>query len=158
MLDLLLLATESKHSLNLACGSAAKAVHSSNRPANTPRDDSKPLIGEEADEDGPGDTDEAGNDAYSPLSSIDASGLDLEGAATDEDDEGLEADDHDDDADEDPIAEDTLEHIELVVETAVVEDVEDLHPDEAVEDERVELELHVGVGKVIAEDVATGKV
>ena len=70
----------------------------------------------------------------------------------------MEADDHDDDADEEPVAEDTFKHVELVVEAAVVEDVEDLHPDEAVEDEGVELELYVRVGKVVAEDIATGKV
>jgi hypothetical protein len=52
----------------------------------------------------------------------------------------------------------TLKNVELVVETSVVEDVEDLHPDECVEDDSVQLELLVGIGEIVAENGATSEV
>jgi hypothetical protein len=70
----------------------------------------------------------------------------------------LQTNDHDRDADEKPVGEDALKHVNLVVDTAVVEDVEDLHPHKDVEDEGVELELLVGVREVVAENVSTGEV
>ena len=122
------------------------------------RNSSEPFIGEAPNEDCPRNTNETSDDADSPLCAIDTSGLDLEGAATDKHNENLQANNHDNDANEEPIAKDTLKHVELVVETPVVEDVEDLHPDEAIEDDCVELELLVGIGKFVAKDIATSEV
>lgn len=55
---------------------------------------------------------------------------------------------------------DALENVEPVVETAVVELVEDLHPDEGVEDDGVEFEAARWVGGyvVVVEDGGAGKV
>lgn len=49
-------------------------------------------------------------------------------------------------------------HVELVVETTAVELVEDLHPDEHVEDDGVELEFLRGDGGVVAEDRVASEV
>ena len=85
-------------------------------------------------------------------------GADLEWSTTDKDDHDLQTDDEDYDANEEQVAMNTLEYVEFVVEAAVVEDIEDLHPHKAVENEGVELELLVGVGEVVAEDFATCEV
>lgn len=67
--------------------------------------------------------------------------------------------DHDGvDEDEEQVAVDADKHVELVVETTAVELVEDLHPDEHVEDDGIELELFGRDGGVVAEDGVAGKV
>ena len=134
-----------EHALNLAAAFAAPPVDHDDRLADDTRDDSEPLIREIPDQNCPGDTNETGDDADSPLSAINTSRFDLECATTDEHNENLESNDHDDDANEEPVAEYALKHVKLVIETPVVEDVEDLHPNEAVEDDSVELELLIGV-------------
>lgn len=53
---------------------------------------------------------------------------------------------------------DADEDVELVVETTAVELVEDLHPDEHVEDYGIELELLRGDGGVVAEDGVASEV
>ena len=62
------------------------------------------------------------------------------------------------DDDEEQVAVDTHENVELVVKTATVEFVEDLHPDEHVEDDGVELQFFGFDGCVVAEDGTTGEV
>lgn len=56
-------------------------------------------------------------------------------ATSDEDDHDLCGNDDELYADEEPIAEDTFEDIEIVIQTPVVVLVEDLHPDKDVENE-----------------------
>lgn len=122
------------------------------------RNSCKPRIGEVPDNDSPGNTHDTNNNRYGPLSSVNAARLDLESTTSNENDHDLQTDDESDYANKVGVAVDAFEHIEPVVESPVVEDVEDLHPDEGVEDDGVELELLVLVGEVVAENVATSEV
>jgi len=69
----------------------------------------------------------------------------LKRSAADEDDHNLQCDNKYDDTDEEKVAEDPLEHVEFVIETSVVENIEDLHPDEAVENDSIKLNLLVRI-------------
>ena len=92
------------------------------------------------------------------MNSVETSRLDLEGTTSNEDNHDLQADDENDYANEEQVAMDALKHVELVVESPVVEDIEDLHPDECVKDDGVKLQLLVWVGEVVVENIATGKI
>ena len=83
---------------------------------------------------------------------------DLESTTTNENDGDLSANHDTVDADKEEVALKTSEDVELVVQTAVVEFVEDLHPDKSVEDHGVKLELLRGVVEVVFEDASTGEV
>jgi hypothetical protein len=155
-LFVLLALLEKPHKLRRSL--TAPSVHNNKRLADESCNNSKPLVREVSDTNRPWDANEASNDGNSPLRSIDTPRLDLERATADEDDGDLKSDDQNHNADEEEVAEDAFKHIELVVETSVVEDVEDLHPDKTVENDSVELQLFVGIRKVVAEDVATGEV
>ena len=64
---------------------------------------------------------------------------DLESGTADENDHYLTTDHDGVDADEEVVLENAFEDIEFVVQTAVVEFIEDLHPDEGVEDYGIQL-------------------
>ena len=70
----------------------------------------------------------------------------------------MQTDDHEYNANEEPVAKDTLKHIDLIIEASVVENVKNLHPDEDVEDEGVELQLLICVREVITEDISASEV
>ena len=81
---------------------------------------------------------------------------DLERATTNKDNQRLTADHDEEDADEEQVTLDTLQNVELVVQTAVVQRVEDLHPDEGVEDHGLQL-CHL-LFSAVTEDLRTRKV
>lgn len=120
------------------------------RPGNSQADRAGPRIGELADSGAPGDGDGSEAERETPL--LPVQGHDLEGLAADEDDEHLPPDHDGVDDDEEPVARDALEDVEAVVQAAVAELVEDLQPDERVEDQRVEpLRLVLVVGNAVSE-------
>lgn len=133
-----------------ACG----AVGDGDGSADDMCDLRKPLVGEEADQDGHGQRQCCEDDADGPLVSADLG--DAEGLATDEDNGDLGADHDAVDADEEVVVLQAGEDVQFVVETTVVEFVEDLHPDEGVEDHRVEFELLCGC--VIAKDFIAAEI
>jgi len=97
----------------------------------------EPEIREETDEDRPRQAERGEDDGNTPVLAVDA--LNRERATANEHDHDLAGDHDDRDGDEEVVVLHTRENVELVVETAVVELVEDLHPDESVEDERADL-------------------
>jgi hypothetical protein len=153
-----LLTFSRKQHLHLIRTGATPPIRLRNRPAHNSRNDSKPLIREIANANRPGNTSKARNDTNSPLCSVDTTRLDRKRTSTDEDDGNLERDDEENDTDEEPVAKHAFEHVELVVETAVVEDVKDLHPDKCVEDDGIKFKLFVWVGEVVVQDRAAGEV
>lgn len=116
----------------------------------------KVCIREETDEDCHWEREGSEDKADSPLYAINR--CNAEGTATNKDDCYLGADHDTVDTDEEEIALKTFEDVEFVVETTVVELVEDLHPDESVEDHGIELELLSRVGDIVAEDLLACKV
>lgn len=122
------------------------------------RNSRKPRIREVPNSDSPRNTYETHNNRDSPLGPVDAARFDSERTTSNENDHNLEPDNENNDADKVRVTVNTLEDIEFVVETSVVEDVEDLHPYESVEDDGVKLELLVWVGEVVAENGTTGEV
>lgn len=127
------------------------------RPGNGQADGAGPRIGELADSGAPGDGDGSEAERETPL--LPVQGHDLEGLAADEDDEHLPPDHDGVDDDEEPVARDALEDVEAVVQAAVAELVEDLQPDERVEDQRVEpLRLVLVVGDAVSEQRGTPEV
>lgn len=78
---------------------------------------------------------------------------DREGLATDINDGDLQTDHEYVDKNEELVPLKTLEYIELVVESSVVEFVEDLHPHKRVEDNGAKLSV-----RIAGEDAAAGKV
>ena len=106
----------------------------------------EPEVREETDEDRPRQGKRRQDDGNTPVLAVDA--LDGERATTDEHDHDLAGDHDNGDGDEEVVVLHTGEDVELVVEAAVVELVEDLHPDEGVEDDGADL----GSVELIAED------
>lgn len=115
-----------------------------------------PAVGELADQSTPGDGDGAESDRHAPFLAVQTSNL--EGFPADEDDEDLAANHDGVDGPEEIIARDTFENIELVVETPVIEFVEDLEPDKGVKDEGAVTFGFRGVRHVVAEQGAAAKV
>lgn len=125
----------------------------------SPREGEQPRsvsVGNASQDHGPEHTRQCAEEADGPLDAVDAS--DLKGLAADEDNHDLPRDHDDVDDDEEGVAVNAFEDVAVVVETATVEFVEDLHPDEGVEDDCVELCLDDRVGGVVAEDGSTGEV
>jgi hypothetical protein len=152
----LLVLLEQTNNLGRALAARPPHVNKGNTDdCNNPRE---PLVGEVLDTDCPWDTDRAQDNGNGPLCSVYTAGLDTKWPTANEDDQDLQTDDHEHNADEEPVAKYALKHIDLVIEASVIEDVEDLHPDEDIEDEGVELELLVGIREIVAEDVATSEV
>lgn len=83
---------------------------------------------------------------------------DVEGLSADENDCNLGADHDAVDADEEVVALDTGEYVEFVVQTSVVEFVEDLHPDKRIEHHCGQFQFLLRVGGVVAEDSLASKV
>jgi len=116
----------------------------------------RPFIGEQTDECTPGQGDGSQADGKAPFLTIKPDNL--EGAATEKDDEDLAADHDQVDANEPHIAGYALEDVGIAIETAVVEFVEDLEPDKGVEYESVETGCFVLDRGVVAEKLGTGEV
>src|ERR1700733_1020622 len=112
----------------------------------------KVRVRNKSEQDCPGQTGQGTQKTHSPLPAIDPG--DTERCTADEDDHDL-ATDHDAvDSNEPEIAMHAFENIEFVVESATVELVEDLHPDEGVENHGIKLPLR----NARLEDLASGKV
>ena len=112
------------------------------------------LIRNQANNDTDGQREETQDYRVAPLSTVESGHL--EGDTTNEDDHRLTTNHDSQDDDEEPVVGDALENIETVIEPAVVQCVEDLHPDEGVEDQGWQL-LPL-VFAVVAEDRLAGKV
>lgn len=113
-------------------------------------------VGEETDEDGPWQAESGEENADGPLDTVNLG--DAECSSSNKDNGDLSSNHDAVDTDEEEVALETSKDVELVVETTVVELVEDLHPDESVKDHGVELKLLGWVGSVILEDLGSGKV
>lgn len=149
-----LLALEEATELAEALGE--EVVGYDERPTDSLGDLGEERVGEESDGHGPRETEEGDDDADGPLHAVD--GLDLERGAPDEDDGDLRAHHDEVDNDEEDVAVDALQDVELVVQAAVVELVEDLHPDEGVEHHSVELQHLIRVLGVVAQNLGSGEV
>ena len=141
-----------------------------------PSNDCEPRVREVSDTNRPRNTHKTSNDRNGPLNTVKTTRFDLEGASSNVNlievlvflmltcgcdctyDSYLQADNEEHNGDEEVVAEDAFEDVELVVQTPVVEDVEDLHPHETVENDGVQLKLHVGIRQIVAKNVTTGEV
>lgn len=102
---------------------------------------------------GPGNTEGSASNTNSPLGSIQPD--DAERCPTDKDYEHLPTYHQGVDYHEPSISQDPLEDIELVVQSTAVQLVENLHPDEGVEDDCVEFDLlPVDLGIILEDPVA----
>ncbi|KZL80213.1 hypothetical protein CI238_06569 [Colletotrichum incanum] len=137
---------------------AGGAVDDDDRSANSLGNLLEPGVGEQTNEDSHGDGKGGQHHRHSPVLAANTAGGDAEGLATDKNDGNLGADHDAVDNDEEVVAVNALKDVELVIETTVVEFVEDLHPDKSVEDHGVELKLLVLVEGVVAEDGVTSEV
>jgi hypothetical protein len=118
----------------------------------------EPLVGEETHKYSPGETGQRGDDGDGPLGAFQAARNDMEGTRANEDDQHLETNHEDVNEDEELVAVNALENVELVVQTSVVKLVEDLYPDEGVENDGIELErLFLNV-LVVSKDGRSGEV
>lgn len=117
---------------------------------------SKVRIRQETDEDCHWERQRSKKQANCPLNTINVG--DAKCSTTNEDDCYLSTNHNAVDTNEEEVALQTLEDIEFVVQTTVVELVEDLHPDKGVEDHGVKLEFLDWVGGVISKDLFTGEV
>jgi hypothetical protein len=84
---------------------------------------------------GPGDTEGSASNTYRPLRAIQPG--DTERRASDEDNKHLSTNHQGVDHHKPSVFQNTLEDIEPVVQSTTVQLVEDLHPDEGVENDRV---------------------
>lgn len=116
---------------NAAHESASGPVNKNYWPTDEFRNALKPSIGEDPDEDRPWHTKDGNTKTNTPLPSVDP--VDGESSASNERDGNLAANHDKVDHNEEVVALDTLENVELIVEPSVIEFVEDLHPDERVE-------------------------
>ncbi len=114
------------------------------------------LVREESDEDGPWQAERGEDDTDGPLLAIDVS--DAECTTTNEDDGDLCTNHDAVDANEEVVVLQTSENVELVIQTTIVELVEDLHPNESVENHGVELKLLCRVAQVVLEDSTSSEV
>ena len=121
------------------------------------RDDSLgPSVRELANQRAPGNGNGSQSNRHAPLLAVQT--RNLEGFASDKDDEDLAADHDGVDEPEEVVARDTLEDVEAVVETAVVEFVEDLEPDKGVEDKSAVALGFGGVRHVVPQKGAAAEV
>ena len=110
---------------------AGRPVHKHNRSTNKLGHNLEPMIWEESDTDSPRQAECGDYDADSPLRTIQANNA--ESATTDKGDGDLTTHHDAVDNDEEEIAVQASEDVEAVIQSSVVELVEDLHPDEGVE-------------------------
>lgn len=115
-----------------------------------------PAIGELANQRTPGNGNGTEPDRHAPFLAVQTSNL--EGFPADEDDENLSADHDGVDDPEEVVARDALEDVEPVVETAVVQFIEDLEPDEGVENKGAVAFGFSGVRHIVAEEGTATKV
>lgn len=116
------------------------------KPGNAP-------IRDELQHGGPGNTEGGASNTSSPLGSIQPG--DAERCPTDKDDEHLSTYHQGVDHHEPSVSQNALEDIEFVVQSTTVQLVENLHPDEGVEDDGVELGLLlVTIGMILEDPVA----
>lgn len=147
-----------KQSGELAPNINHPAICSNKGWRNKVNDLGEPLVREYSDQHTPRQTESSNNDGDSPLNTIETVGVDIENAVTNKDDGDLESDHDAVDEDEEQVAVDADKDVKLVVEASAVEFVEDLHPDEDVEDDGVELELFGLEAGVVVKDGAAGEV
>lgn len=121
--------------------------------SNDARNLGKESVGEEAHADSPWHAEDGQHNGDGPLWTTDTARDDGEGLATDENDGDLQTDHENVNEDEELIALQTLKDVVLVVQSSVVELIENLHPHKGIEDDGAEL----GVG-VAREDAGAGKV
>ncbi|CRK40199.1 hypothetical protein BN1708_008135 [Verticillium longisporum] len=134
------------------------AIDVENGHTNLASNGAEPRIWEETDKDSHGQGQHGEHDTNGPLDTVDGVGRDAEGLLAHKDDGNLCADHDTVDADEEGVALNAFENVELVVKTTVVELVEDLHPDKRVEDHSVKLKLLLRVAGVVSEDAGASKV
>ncbi|CRK22699.1 hypothetical protein BN1723_012736 [Verticillium longisporum] len=134
------------------------AIDVENGHTNLASNGAEPRIWEETDKDSHGQGQHGEHDTNGPLDTVDGVGRDAEGLLAHKDDGNLCADHDTVDADEEGVALNAFEDIELIVKTTVVELVEDLHPDKRVEDHSVKLKLLLRVAGVVSEDAGASKV
>jgi hypothetical protein len=109
---------------------------------------SKPLVWEKPNKHSPRQTERCDDDRNRPLSPVEAIRINVENAIANTHNSDLQANHDAVDSDEEPIALNASEDVELIVKAAAVELVEDLHPDEHVEYDGIELKffaLNIGV-------------
>lgn len=147
-----------EQTLKLCPSLTEESVNNNKWLANNTRNAREPGIREQPDHNSPRQTNHRGNNGNSPLRSVKTTRVDLESTRSDKDNGNLQSNHEDVDDDEELIAVDTFEDVELVVETTVVELVEDLHPYEGVEDDGVELKHLVLGSAVVAEDFGADEV
>lgn len=155
---IILLVSPRKDTFDLAPLFKQEPVDKHKRCANEASNGSKPFIREDSNENSPRKTEHGSDDGNTPLRSIKSIRDNLESPRALEDDDDLETNHEEGDEDKELVALDALEDVELIVEAAVVEHVEYLHPDKGVEDDGVEFSLLPLDGGVVAEDLVAGKV
>lgn len=115
------------------------------------------AIRDTSQEDSPWETEDSAADADSPL--YGSKRFHAKSCATDENDHDLTANHQGIDSHKPVVLQDSLEDVKTVVETSIIEFVEDLHPDECVKDYRVHLRLQEGVVfHVVSKDTGSGEV
>lgn len=144
--------------VNRSKHSPEKSVYQYKRLSDEDGHSLEPDIWEDTDEHTPWQRHERDHDGDCPLSSVEATLLDLKHAATNEHDSDLETDHQEVDEDEELVAVDTLENVEFVIKSPVVEFVEDLHPNKGVENDCIKLQHLILAISVIVEDLWAGEV
>jgi hypothetical protein len=104
----------------------------------------------------PRDTEGGASNTYRPLRAIQPGNT--ERCTSDEDDKHLSTNHQGVDHHKPSVFQNTLEDIEPVVQSTTVQFVKDLHPDEGVEDDRVEFKLLLVILGVVVEDLVACKV
>lgn len=119
------------------CPAAKRPVYLNHWPAAELGDGCEPVVWEQADKYSPWQGQTAENDRDAPVSPIDA--LNGEGSASNVHDHDLATNHNGQDRNQEVIAEESDKNVKLVVQSSVVEHVEDLEPDESVENNRADL-------------------
>lgn len=120
--------------------------------------DGEMPVRKESQENRPGKTADRTSNADGPLDAV--QWRHAKGHAPDEDDHDLAADHEAVDSQKPIVLEHAFEDVEVVVQSAVVELVENLHPDKRIEDDGVELEalLFLRAVKDIPKDMGSGEI
>lgn len=125
---------------------------------NKSENDGEIPVWKESQENCPGKTADRTSNADGPLNAV--QGRHAKGHAPDEDDQDLAADHEAVDSQKPIVLEHAFEDVEVVVQSAVVELVENLHPDKRIEDDGVELEVFLSLRAVkdISKDLVSGEI